>query len=139
MTKMDSVPRGYVKAADLIKLPSATAAHTELVIEEDAFSEANLVIGGMTCSSCVNSIEKHLLSQPGIKTASVTLSTCKGRFTFDPEVTRIKKIIETIEDMGFDADVAKAGHAINKMNEMQLEEIRKWRRAFLINLAFGVS
>lgn len=125
---------GYVKAADLIKLP----VDTELPIE-DRFSEATVLIQGMTCSSCVNSIEKHLLSQPGIKSASVTLSTCKGRFTFDPDITGIRTIVDTICDMGFDAEPADDSfNSLSAAYLNQKEEVRKWRNSFFLNLSFGV-
>ncbi|XP_040567469.1 copper-transporting ATPase 1 isoform X2 [Lepeophtheirus salmonis] len=62
----------------------------------------NLLIEGMTCQSCVQNIEGHLLKQKGIKNAHVDLSKKLGTFEYKPSVINPKIIKEVIEDMGFD-------------------------------------
>ena len=54
-------------------------------------------ITGMTCSSCVHKIESQIKKQKGILTAQVALATEKGKFTYDPERTGPRTIIESIE------------------------------------------
>ena len=51
----------------------------------------------MTCSSCVHMIESSIMKKPGVIQASVALSTCKGKFTYNPEVTGPRAIIEAIK------------------------------------------
>ena len=51
----------------------------------------------MTCSSCVHKIESQIKKQKGILTAQVALATEKGKFTYDPERTGPRTIIESIE------------------------------------------
>ncbi|CAB4065150.1 copA [Lepeophtheirus salmonis] len=62
----------------------------------------NLLIEGMTCQSCVQNIEGHLLKQKGIKNVHVDLSKKLGTFEYKPSVINPKIIKEVIEDMGFD-------------------------------------
>jgi len=50
----------------------------------------------MTCSACVNTIEKRVLKQDGITFASISLSLSLGHFKYDPEVTGPRDIIEII-------------------------------------------
>lgn len=57
----------------------------------------------MTCASCVNKIESTLLKAPGILSAKVALTTHHGKFTYDPEITGTRNIIEHIERLGFSA------------------------------------
>lgn len=101
--------------------------------------ELFLNISGMTCSSCVNSIEKRIKELPGVTSASITLTTCKGRFTFEPTgETGARTIAETINDMGFEATpVTASWGSIAAAYLSQKEEVRKWRNAFFINLFFG--
>ncbi|KAI1290853.1 Copper-transporting ATPase 1 [Halotydeus destructor] len=106
--------------------------------KEKETTDAMLSISGMTCASCVASIEKHLLTQPGVVSASVSLSTHKGHFTFDPNVTGIRTIAEVIDDMGFEATpVTDSWSSLSQAYLNQKEEVRKWRNAFFVNLLFG--
>lgn len=99
--------------------------------------EIDLSIKGMTCASCVSSIESNLLKRPGVTKASVSLATQRGHFVFDTELIGPRKLIQAIEELGFEASPA----AVNKLDVDHLThvaEIRKWRRAFLISLICGI-
>ncbi|XP_071440657.1 copper-transporting ATPase 2 isoform X2 [Hetaerina americana] len=102
--------------------------------------EVELRISGMTCASCVNKIEREVSRLPGVTHASVALTTQKGVFRFDTEITGIRDIIEAIVGMGFEAsplssrDKWENGHRYLD----QREEINRWRNAFLISLIFGI-
>lgn len=58
----------------------------------------------MSCASCVNKIETSALKLTGVKSASVALTTQKGRFKFDPELTGPRDIAEAISRLGFHAE-----------------------------------
>ena len=62
-------------------------------------------VEGMTCASCVHAIESTLLKQPGLIAASVALTTNTGRFEFDPDQLGNRDIIESINDLGFQASI----------------------------------
>ncbi|XP_060064791.1 copper-transporting ATPase 1-like [Ylistrum balloti] len=96
-----------------------------------------LLINGMTCSSCVHLIESSLMKKPGIQAASVALATCKGRFEYEPEVTGARQIIDIIRELGFEADLYtdddKSASRYDHRNE-----IKRWRTSFFWSLIFGV-
>lgn len=99
--------------------------------------EIDLSIKGMTCASCVSSIESNLLKRPGVTKASVSLAMQRGHFVFDTELIGPRRLIQAIEELGFEASPA----AVNKLGVDHLThvaEIRKWRRAFLISLICGI-
>lgn len=62
-----------------------------------------LRIEGMTCGSCVESIEGMLRSQPGIHSVKVALLAERGVVEFDPQQWNAEKVVNEISDIGFDA------------------------------------
>lgn len=70
---------------------------------ETASSSVTLEIGGMTCASCVNRIERKLKKVEGVEVATVNLATERGTVTFDSSKTDLPKLIETIEAAGYTA------------------------------------
>ncbi|RXG53096.1 Copper-transporting ATPase 1 [Armadillidium vulgare] len=99
--------------------------------------EVELEIHGMTCSSCVHTIESQIQKLKGVKSASVALAVERGKFVFDPSVIGPRDIIEAINDLGFTAelynDQSKPGSYLDHR-----KDIRKWRNSFFISLIFGV-
>ncbi|XP_013176811.1 PREDICTED: copper-transporting ATPase 1 isoform X1 [Papilio xuthus] len=62
-----------------------------------------VAINGMTCQSCVRSIETSVRELPGVEDAKVELSEHAGYFRYDPHVCSLEAIRSHIEDMGFEA------------------------------------
>lgn len=99
--------------------------------------QVEVTIGNMVCASCVNKIESALSKMKGVMSASVTLTTQRGVFTYDPEVTGPRMICEAIENLGFTASVMTQRVKDARGYLDHRCEIRKWRNAFLISLIFG--
>lgn len=76
-------------------------------------------IKGMTCASCVNRIEKVLLKDSGIKTASVNLATEKARITFDDQTVDPHQIIKLITKAGYEAALTPLK---NEQNDLKKEK-----------------
>ncbi|WP_392874865.1 heavy metal translocating P-type ATPase [Streptomyces sp. LN499] len=74
---------------------------TEAAAPAAASSEAELVIGGMTCASCAARIEKKLNRMDGV-TATVNYATEKARVEFGAG-TRLDDVIATVEKTGYTA------------------------------------
>ncbi|NWW06217.1 ATP7A ATPase, partial [Oreocharis arfaki] len=63
-------------------------------------------IEGMTCNSCVQSIEGVLSQKAGVKSVHVSLSSGNGTIEYDPLQTSPEDLRSSIEEMGFDASFA---------------------------------
>ena len=60
----------------------------------------DLIIGGMTCASCVARVERALQAVPGVTTASVNLATERATVTGSADVGLLVKAVESV---GYDA------------------------------------
>ncbi|KAI7891837.1 uncharacterized protein EV154DRAFT_463464 [Mucor mucedo] len=72
---------------------------------QDDDDTIQLEIRGMTCASCVTSIEKALKSQKGISYVSVALLAERATVTFDRLIVQPHLIATIICDAGFDAKI----------------------------------
>ncbi|THA28825.1 copper-translocating P-type ATPase [Streptomyces sp. A1277] len=67
-----------------------------------AGSEAEFVIGGMTCASCAARVEKKLNRMDGV-TATVNYATEKARVRYDGAGVSVQDLIATVEKTGYTA------------------------------------
>ncbi|NXL48557.1 ATP7B ATPase, partial [Podilymbus podiceps] len=72
---------------------------------QDTTCTAVIRIDGMTCNSCVQSIEGTISQRQGVQHIAVSLADRTGTIHYDPAVTSGEEIRAAIEDMGFDASV----------------------------------
>ena len=78
-----------------------TARESRQPIEKHRY-QARYAIFGMTCSSCMHSITKHLEDQPWVVKIDVNLLTNSAHVILDDK-SRAESIPGVIEEMGFDA------------------------------------
>ncbi len=61
----------------------------------------------MTCASCATTIEKGLSKLNGVSEANVNFGTEKATIVYDSDTVRVEKFVDTIKDVGYQADVEK--------------------------------
>ena len=61
----------------VLHLNSSSSINNSYRFRNEDFSKCSIHIGGMTCSSCVVAIEKHLKKMRGINSVSVALMAAK--------------------------------------------------------------
>uniref|UniRef100_A0A671TBM5 Copper-transporting ATPase 2 n=1 Tax=Sinocyclocheilus anshuiensis TaxID=1608454 RepID=A0A671TBM5_9TELE len=74
----------------------------KLVVKE---SEVKIRVQGMTCQSCVRSIEERIGSLEGVVGVQVSLSDKEASLRFNPGTVTPEVLRKHIEDMGFDASL----------------------------------
>jgi Cu+-exporting ATPase len=70
--------------------------------------QVDLLVGGMTCASCVGRVEKQLNGLEGVQ-ARVNLATASARITFDPTLVDEATLVETVEKTGYSAALPSSG------------------------------
>ena len=97
----------------------------------------SIQIGGMTCQSCANRIEKVLNKKPFVQQAGVNFAAEEAQVVFDSTQASETEIIEVINKTGFSAHIKQA-------NELPIEEKNTslpWRLIILwiINIPFLIG
>ncbi|KAG8736804.1 hypothetical protein FRC11_002431, partial [Ceratobasidium sp. 423] len=76
------------------------------LIPTAATSTLALRIFGMTCGSCVATIEKQVAALLGVLSVAVSLPTERAQIEYNRAMVSPREIVECVEDCGFDAVLA---------------------------------
>ncbi|SNR30470.1 heavy metal translocating P-type ATPase [Blastococcus mobilis] len=98
-------------------------------------TDVELLIGGMTCASCANRIEKKLNKLDGV-TATVNYATEKAKVTFDEGVTP-EDLIATVEKTGYTAELPRPARA-EEPAEPPADPVRSLRHRLLVSTVLTV-
>merc|ERR1711916_338879 len=66
-----------------------------------------LLVEGMTCSSCVGSVETALMGVAGVSDALVNLLSGHVKVFFDERVVGVRTLIKRVKDLGYEASVLR--------------------------------
>ncbi|PWA03786.1 hypothetical protein BB558_000079 [Smittium angustum] len=104
----------------------------------DNMTKAYLQIYGMTCSSCVNSIENGLNRLQGVESALVNLAMQNAVVRYDKTILGIRDITTKIEELGFDVVVGSKVGSAQVQSLQRTEEILMWKKSAIISLWLGI-
>ncbi|XP_036126655.1 copper-transporting ATPase 1 isoform X1 [Molossus molossus] len=76
------------------------------IVSQPLTQETVINIDGMTCNSCVQSIEGVISKKAGVKSVLVSLANANGTVEYDPLLTSPETLRKAIEDMGFEATLS---------------------------------
>jgi Cu+-exporting ATPase len=62
-------------------------------------------VTGMTCAACQSFIQRTLTSQVGVQDAAVNLMMHNATVTFDPGVTSVATLVNSIQGTGYGAEI----------------------------------
>ncbi|KAJ3164651.1 hypothetical protein HK101_000385, partial [Irineochytrium annulatum] len=85
--------------------------------------ETRLSVGGMTCASCVGTIERHLLARAGVDSARVSLLTSSAVISHDPVIVGARDLIALISSLG---------------GKREKKEVRDWWNLCCVAALFAV-
>ncbi len=117
-----------VSEADIVGWVDDIGYQAEVKNEASA-DKIQLDIEGMTCASCVATIEKYVGSIDGVDNISVNLTTEKAAISFSPDVIGVRDLIEAVSDVGYKAQIA--GESIDLERLERIEEIQKWKKKLI--------
>ena len=108
------------------------------VMEPIQFREITLPISGMTCASCVGSVEKAIRSLPGVEEAGVNLATEKAVVRYDTSQTRLSQIKASIVKAGYKPLEIQAGASVDDEQERRKRDVRILLRKLILSAMFAL-
>jgi len=108
-------------------------------VKDDSTSSAvitDLNISGMTCASCVRTIENSVKKIEGVSKVTVNLTTDKAHVEFNSDVTSLRSIVNAIDKVGYSATVSVED--LDSERLARKEEIRYWKKKLIISFILTV-
>jgi P-type Cu+ transporter len=102
-----------------------------------AIERLELPIGGMTCASCANRIERRLNKLDGV-TATVNYATEKARVEFDPGAVAPEQLVEAVEAAGYGATLPAPAGAPEASPPAPEDETRSLRLRLIVAAVLSV-
>lgn len=114
----------------------------EKAIEDTGYGVVNeraaLKIGGMTCATCVNTIENALKNKDGIISVNVNLGAEKAYVTFNSSVLNIPDMKKAIEDVGYQYLGLEGEETEELEKSARMRDQRGKRTRFILGFAVGI-
>ncbi|HVO77341.1 MAG TPA: heavy metal translocating P-type ATPase, partial [Methanomassiliicoccales archaeon] len=98
-------------------------------------NDATISVGGMTCATCVETIETALMELDGVQMAVANLATEKVRVVYDPSRVRIADIKRKIREVGYDVLEAETRDA---EKEARQKEMLRQKRLLIFSLVLSI-
>ncbi|CCJ30745.1 unnamed protein product [Pneumocystis jirovecii] len=98
-----------------------------------------LKITGMTCASCVNSVETTLKSINGVTGVIINLATKEAKINYCPSIVDIQYLIQIIKDKGYTTEILDFNNNEEKRKNFSKTKCTKsWRNSFIKCLIFTI-
>jgi len=96
-----------------------------------------LNIGGMSCATCAQTIEKALNEAEGVSKASVNLASEKATVEYNPEQISLAELKKIVRDVGYEVIEGKEGVEDRERQERE-KHIRNLKILLAVSLALSV-
>ena len=121
---------------------STSIAELQKTIEDTGYGLLNehaaLKIGGMTCATCVNTIENALKKKDGMVSVNVNLGAEKAYVTFNPSVLDIPDMKKVIEDVGYQYLGLEGEETEQLEKTARSKDLKGKRTRFILGFTVGI-
>ena len=93
-------------------------------------------IDGMTCASCVATVEEALRSLPGVVSANVNLATNVAMIDYSDGAVTPQEMVRAVKEVGYGATVPAEGQPVRE--DASTREVRRWRNMLIIGVVFSL-
>ncbi|MEZ4757811.1 MAG: heavy metal translocating P-type ATPase [Flavobacteriales bacterium] len=122
--------------------PVEAVLHAVQVIRDNGYDvptrKRTFPVTGMTCASCVASVESMLLATPGVLKAAVNLATNTVQVEYVPGVIDERGMRQAIQSIGYDLLIGEEQDAAADMEAIQRERLTDLKRRLWASLALSI-
>ena len=122
--------------------PVEAVQHAVQAIRDNGYDVPTLKrtfpVTGMTCASCVASVESMLLATPGVLKAAVNLATNTVQVEYVPGVIDERGMRQAIQSIGYDLLIGEEQDAAADMEAIQRERLTDLKRRLWASLALSI-
>lgn len=95
-------------------------------------------VGGMTCATCVKTVENSLKRLEGVVSVNVNLGAEKAFITYNPKITTFLNMKKAIEDAGYQY-LGVEGEDVEDLEKKAREkDLREKKNRFIVGFAVGI-
>ncbi len=95
-------------------------------------------ITGMTCASCVSSVESMLLAQSGVLNAGVNLATNTVQVEYVPGVIDERRMRAVVQSIGYDLLISEEHEATADLEEIQRTRMTSLKKRLWASIALSI-
>ena len=103
-----------------------------------AITKRTYPVTGMTCASCVLSVEKALRAAPGVEDVSVNLATNTAQVSWRDDAVNDARIKDAVQRAGYGLIVTKEEHAREEAERAMDGYRHQLKRRLLVSLALSI-
>ncbi|MCX6566390.1 MAG: heavy metal translocating P-type ATPase [Candidatus Aminicenantes bacterium] len=111
--KFDADPEKYIRQSrepmpgPAPVMPPA-APPTSIPVAREGTVRLDLPVSGMTCATCVSTVEKALKKIPGVEFVSVNFATQRATVIYSPSAAKTADLVRAVREAGYDVASASA-------------------------------
>ncbi len=110
----------------------------------EAGTKRDLIVTGMTCASCVASVESAIRSVRGVESADVNLATERASVRFDAAQVEVPALVRAVERAGYGAlpvaeDERERALEEEREKAVRVKQLAVLRRRLVISLILGAA
>ncbi len=108
------------------------------LVDEQPAKKLELTVEGMTCASCSAAVERAVKKLPGIKSASVNLTTNRAMVEYDPSAVKLFAIKQAIVKAGYTPVDIEEKAARDAEGERRAKALHNQRTRLIIAVVFSL-
>ncbi|MCB9182271.1 MAG: heavy metal translocating P-type ATPase [Flavobacteriales bacterium] len=122
--------------------PLEAVQHAVQAIKDNGYDvptvKRTIPVTGMTCASCVASVESMLLATPGVLKAAVNLATNTVQVQYVPGVIDERGMRKVVQGIGYDLVIEQEQGATTDIEGIQRERMRSLKQRLIASIVLSV-